>query len=90
MVHIIPNYLVLHFAMTLASFMKIRTKIPKLQMHKNLHKNVNENRFSFTFLCNFSCQSVYDGQLKQKIRNSFTLLISYMVFNPFKMPVQFF
>ena len=23
--------------------MKIRSKIPKLQMHENLHKNLNEN-----------------------------------------------
>ena len=25
------------------NFMKIQTKIAKLQMHENLHKNVNEN-----------------------------------------------
>ena len=50
MVHIIPNFLVLHFT----DFMIIRSKIPKLQMHENLHKNVNENIFSFTFLCKFS------------------------------------
>ena len=31
-------------------FMKIQTKIAKLQMHENLHKNVNEN---ITFLCKF-------------------------------------
>ena len=36
-------------------FMKIRTKIAKLQMHENLHKNVNENMFSFTFLYKFAC-----------------------------------
>ena len=35
-------------------FMKILTKIAKLQIHENLHKNVNENMFSFTFLCKFS------------------------------------
>ena len=35
-------------------FMKIGTKIAKLQMHKNFHKNVNENMFSFTVLCKFS------------------------------------
>ena len=45
-VYIIPNFLVLHFG---ENFMKIRTKIAKLQMHENLHKNVNENMFSFTF-----------------------------------------
>ena len=33
--------------------------------------------------------SFYDGQLKQQICNSFTLLISYMVNNSFKMAVQF-
>ena len=51
MVYIIPYFLVLHFG---ENFMKIRSKIPKLQMHEKLHKNVNENMFSFTFLCNFS------------------------------------
>ena len=63
--------------------MKIQTKIPKLQMQENLHKNENENMFSFTFLCKFSeflGWGIY----------SFTLHISYMVFNPFKMAVQFF
>ena len=34
-------------------FMKIRTKIAKLQMHENVHKNVNENTFSFIFCTNF-------------------------------------
>ena len=48
---IIPNFLVLQFG---EHFMKIRTKIAKLQMHENLHKNVNENMFSFTFLCKYS------------------------------------
>ena len=51
MVFIIPIFLVLNFG---ENFMKIRTKIAKLQMHENLHKNVNEKVFSFTFLCNFS------------------------------------
>ena len=35
MVYIIPNFLVLHFG---EKFMKIRTRIPKLQMHENLQK----------------------------------------------------
>ena len=47
MVYIIPDLLVIHFA---ENFMKIQTKIAKLQMHEILHKNVNENKFSFTFL----------------------------------------
>ena len=58
MVYIIPNFLALHFS---ENFVKIQTKIAKLQMHENLHKmyqnlhkNVNENMFPFTFLCNFS------------------------------------
>ena len=51
MVYIIPNFLVLQFG---ENFMKIGTKIAKLQMHENLHKNVNENMFSFTFLCKYS------------------------------------
>ena len=70
MVYIIPNFLVLHFG---ESFMKIRTKIAKLQIHENLHKNVNEKMFSFTSLCKF--YEFYEGQLKQQIFYSFILLI---------------
>ena len=51
MMYIIPHFLVLQFG---ENFMKIRTKIAKLQMHENLHKNVNENIFSFTFICKYS------------------------------------
>ena len=40
-IYIIPYFLVLHFG---EHFMKIRTKIAKLQMHENLHKNVYENK----------------------------------------------
>ena len=47
MVYIIPNFLVIHCG---ENFMKIWTKLVKLQMHEKLHKNVNENMFSFTFL----------------------------------------
>ena len=81
MVYIIPNFIVLHFG---ENFMKIRTKIAKLQMHENVHKNVRENMFLFTFLCKFS------WVFMMGICYSFTLLISYMVFNLFKMAVQFF
>ena len=76
MVHIIPNFLYLHFG---ENFMKIQTKILKIQMHENLHINVNN-------------QSYYGGQLKQQIQHvcySFTLLF-FMGFNLFKMAVQFF
>ena len=45
--YIIIPFLVLHFS---ENFIKIQTKIAKLQMHEILHKNVNENMFSFTFL----------------------------------------
>ena len=55
-------------------FMKSGTKKLKLQMHENLHQNVNENIQIF--------MSFYEVQLKQ--------LISYMLFNPFKIRVQFF
>ena len=51
MIYIIPDFLVLQFS---ENFMKIRTKIAKIQMHEKLHKNVNENMFSFTFLCKYS------------------------------------
>ena len=47
MVYIIPKFLVLHFG---ENFMKIQTKIAKLQMHENLHKNVNENIFMQIFM----------------------------------------
>ena len=50
MVYIIPNFLVLHFG---EIFMKIRTKIARLNMHENLHKNVNENIFHSHFYANF-------------------------------------
>ena len=50
MVYIIPNILVLHFG---ENFMKIRSKIPKLQMHENLHKNVNETGFHSHFYATF-------------------------------------
>ena len=45
--NIIPNFLVLYFA---ESFMKIQTKIEKLQMHENLYKNVNEHVFIHIFM----------------------------------------
>ena len=82
MVYLIPNFLVLHFG---ENFMKIRTKIPNLQMQENLHKNLNETCFHSHFYANF--REFSDVQLKQQICYSFTLLISYMVF---KMAVQFF
>ena len=69
MVYIIPNFYIL-----LKNFMKIRTKIPKLQMHEKLHKNVNENVFIHIFMQFF--MSFYDRQLKQQTCYSFTLLIS--------------
>ena len=43
----IPNFLVIHFG---ENFVKIQTKIPKLQMHENLHKNVNETMFHSHFM----------------------------------------
>ena len=35
MMYVVPNFLLLHFG---ENFMKIQTKIAKLQMHENLHK----------------------------------------------------
>ena len=77
------DFFVLYFG---EKFMKIRTKIPKLQMHENLHINVNENVLSFTFYAFF--MSFYGGQLKQQICYSLTLLILYLVFNLFVLVVQ--
>ena len=78
MVSTIRNFFVLHFG---ENFMKIQTKIAKLQMPKKLYKNVNENMFLFTFLCKFSWFFIR-GQLKQQIvaACSFTQLISYLGF----------
>ena len=85
-VYIIPNFLVLHFD---ENFNKIRTKY-QLQMYENLHKNVNKNMFSFIHRFYAIFKEFYGGKLKQQICYSFTLLISYMAFNPFKMAVKFF
>ena len=83
MVYIIPNFLVLHFG---ENFMKIQSKISKLQMHENLHEHVNENRFSFTFLCNFHeflCWAI-------KATNMLQLYTARYGFNQFRMAFQFF
>ena len=77
MVYIIPDFLVLHLG---ENFMKIRTKIAKLQIYENLHKNVNENMFSFTFLCK------WNGHLKQQMLYTANF---DMLFNQFKSAVQF-
>ena len=79
-VYIIPKCLVLHFG---ENFMEIGTKTAEVQVLENLHINVNENMFSLMFM------SLYERQLKQQTCYSFTLLISFMVFNPFQMAVQF-
>ena len=63
MVYIILIFLVLHFG---EHFMKIRTKIPKLQIYVFIH----------IFMQFF--MSFYGGQLKQQTCYSFTLPISYM------------
>ena len=86
MVYIIPNSLVLYFGENL---MKIWTKIAKLQMH-NLHKKVSEWKHVFIHFFMQIFMSFYEEQLKQQICYSFSLLSSYMVFNPFKMMVQSF
>ena len=44
------QFLGLHFS---ENFIKIRTNLPKLQMHENLHKNVNENSFHSHFMQTF-------------------------------------
>ena len=57
MVFSIPNFLVLNFG---EHFMKIRTKIAKLQIHE-MYKNVNIHIFMQIFM------SFYEGQLKQQM-----------------------
>ena len=47
----IPNFLVLQIG---DNFMKILTKIVKLQMYENLHKNVNEICFHLRIESYFS------------------------------------
>ena len=54
-------------------------------MHEIVRKNVNESIHIFMQIFT----SFYEGQLKQQIFYSFIQLIFYMVFNPFKMAVQF-
>ena len=56
MVIITLNFLVLHFG---EYFMKIQTKIAKLQMHENLHKNVV---FFFVALRHMSTAMVMAGR----------------------------
>ena len=53
--------LVLHFG---EKFMKIQTKIAKLQTNENLNKNVNENMFSSHFYANF--HEFYEGHQSNK------------------------
>ena len=81
MVYIIPNFLVLHIG---DNFMKIRTKIAKLQVHENLHKNVNENMFHSHF-----CSTFHELLIKGYMLQLCTANFLYG-FNPFKMAVQFF
>ena len=79
--------LALHFG---EIFMKILTKIEnyeKLQMHGNLHKKICNYVFIHGFMQIYT--SFYEGQFKQQICNSFILLISVMVFNPFKLKMTF-
>ena len=85
MVFIIPNFTILQFG---ENFMKIRTEIAKLQMHEFCIKCQGKYVFIHIFMQIFI--SFYDGQLKQQICYSFMLLISFMVFNPFKIAIQFF
>ena len=65
-----------YYSLISAKFHENSNKIAKLQMHENLHKNVFIHIFIQVFL------SFYEWQLKQ-------YLIS-MVFNQYKIEVQFF
>ena len=58
-VYIIPNFLVLQ------NFMKIRTKIPKLQMHENLHKMWMKTKHVFIHIFIQIFIRFYEGQSKQ-------------------------
>ena len=65
----------------------MRLKLPKLQMHENLHKNVNEKCFHSHFYANV--REFIWWAIKATNMQQLTLLISLMVFNHFKMAVQF-
>ena len=56
--YIIPNFLVLHVG---ENFMKIQTKIPKLQMHEILHKNESGKHVSIHIFMHLF-MSFYDGE----------------------------
>ena len=71
------NFLVLHFG---ENFMKIWTKIAKLQMYENLQKKMWMKTCFHSHFYAF-CPRFYKEQLKQQICYSFILLISHMVFN---------
>ena len=91
MVCIISNFLVLHFG---ENFLKIRTKIAKLQIHENLHKKVNENMFSFTFLLKFSWvlwRAIKVTNMLQLYTANFNLLLKMAtIFPNFDGPNVFF
>ena len=87
MVYIITNFLVLHFG---ENFMKIGTKILKLQMHENLHKNVNENMFPFAYIFIKNFHEFLWGAIKAtNMLQLYTANFLYG-FNPLKMAVQLF
>ena len=71
MAYIIPNFLVLNFG---ENFIKIQTKIAKLQIHENCIKMWMKTCFHSHFYANF--HEFYERQSKQHICYSFILLIS--------------
>ena len=67
----IPYFLVLHFG---ENFMKIRTKIAKVQIHGNLHKLSMKTCFHSHFYANF--HEFYGGQLGLQ---RFIEIVSYRI-----------
>ena len=82
MVYIVPYFLVRYFG---ENFMKILTKLPKLEMNENVHKNVNENMFSFTFLCTILQKLLWWAIKATNMLQLYTTCTNFLYgFNPFK------
>ena len=71
MLYSIPIFLVVHFG---ENFVKIRSKIPKLQMHEKFHKNVNENIHIFMQFFTY----FYGEQIKEFYTANFLYVLIHL------------